>query len=346
MKVKAICLLGLAGLLVTGCQDKKDKKKDVVAQRYIHKYGYDISRDEWNSNQYPGQVVTTLKNGVCVSSTYEGGVLHGKTTYTFPHSQTLESLHVYERGNLVKKISYDIKGMPTQEETFLSPSHVKTKYWFKSGTPKCVEEVIDNTLVEGEYFTLNNETEAKVENGTGSRMHRSSTGTLLSKEIFQDGELIGSETYHPNGTPHVTLTMKNGKLNGDKHKFSETGEPIYVESYVDGQLNGLCTYYQNGYRYKETPYVKGIKHGVERQFVDGETLIEETEYHGGQKHGPSTFYCEGIARSDWFYNDEKVTKAKFEELLEREKVISIMHDRSKHQLDEMALETEEEQEEL
>lgn len=328
--MKALCLLSLAGLLFCGCQDKKkDKKKDVVSQRFIHKYGYDVSREEWEGNQFPGQVVTTLKNGVTVASSYEDGLLHGRTTYSYPHSQTLESLHIYERGNLIKKVSYNIKGMPTKEETFLSPSHVKVKYWYKTGTPKSTEELIDNALVEAEYFTMNNETESRIENGMGTRSVRNEQGVLLAKETIENGKVISSETFHPNSTPKVVTNYSSeGKLHGEKKVFAETGEPISVENYDNGNLHGMCTYYQNGFRYQETPYLYGLKNGIERKYVDGETLVEETEYHDGFKHGPSTFYCDGIAKCEWFYNNELVAKSKYEELLEREKMISIMHERS------------------
>ncbi len=336
MKLKAFYLVGLAGLALCSCQSKqKGKKKEVVSQRYIHKYGYDVSRDEWNGNQFPGQVVTTLKNGVTVASAFEDGVLHGRTTYTYPHSQTLESLHIYERGNLIKKVSYDVKGMPTKEETFLSPSHVKVKYWYKTGTPKSIEEHIDNTLVEGEYFTLTNDTESKVENGLGTRSVRTLDGKLLAKETYESGKVVASETFHNNGTPKVTSTYADGQLHGEKKVHAEAGEPISVESYYLGELHGVCTYYQNGYRYRETPYEYGLKSGIERQYIDGETLVEETEYHDGLKHGPSTFYCDGIAKSEWFYNNELVSKIKYEELLEREKMISIMHERSRTHLSDM-----------
>lgn len=341
MKIKALWLLGFAGLLLCSCQDKqKDKKKDIVSQRYIHKYGYDVSRDEWDNNHFPGQVITTLKNGITISSSYEDGVLHGKTTYTYPHSQTLESLQIFERGNLIKKVSYDVKGTPTKEELYLSPTHVKAKYWYKTGTPKSIEEYIDNALVEGEYFTINNETESRIENGRGLRSIRSFDGTLIAKETIENGKIVASESFHHNGTPHVSLRYLNGMLHGEKKIFAESGEPVSIESYDINKLHGMCTYYQNGYRYKETPYDHGLKNGIERHYIDGETLIEETEYHDNLKHGPSTFYCDGIAKSEWYYNNELVSKSKYEELLEREKMISIMHERSKTHFLDMEMEEE------
>ena len=334
MKMHYVTIAGVALLALCGC-DKSEKKgkKDVVTQRYIHKYGYDVSKDEWNTNQYPGQIVTTLKNGVTIASAYEDGVLHGQTTYTYPHSQTLESLHMYEQGNLVKKISYDIKGIPQKEEIYLTPTHVKTKFWYNTGTPMCVEERLDNNLIEGEYFTMKNETESYVRDGMGTKTIRTQDGNLFARESVESGIIVARESFHPNGSPHIVFGYKNGYIDGEKRVFGPTGDPILLETYTMGRLHGICTYFQNGYKYLETPYQNGRKEGIERQYIDGETLVEETEYHEGQKHGPSTFYCDGISKTEWFYNNELVSKNKFEELSEREKMISIMNERSRQKAD-------------
>jgi antitoxin component YwqK of YwqJK toxin-antitoxin module len=326
LPVVSILIMGLCGCTQ---QSNKNKKSDVVSQRYIHKYGYDVSKDEWNNNHYPGQVVTTLKNGVTIASSYEDGVLHGTTSFTYPHSQTLESLQIYERGNLIKKTSFDIKGVPHKEEIFLSPGHLKSKIWYQSGTPMSVEEKLDSSLLNGEYYTLQNELESRIENGKGIKTQRNKDGLLVCKENFEFGNCVSKESYHPNGLPDTLTYYKNGQIHGEKKSFGPAGEPLFVENYNQGKLHGISTYFQNGYKYLESPYKFGKKEGVERQFIDGETLVEETEYHAGVKHGSSTFYCDGISKSEWYYNNDFVSKAKFEELTDREKMISIMNERSK-----------------
>ncbi|MCH9631354.1 MAG: hypothetical protein S4CHLAM37_13770 [Chlamydiia bacterium] len=330
MKKSYLALVGVALLALCSCnKSEKKHKKDVVTQRYIHKYGYDVSKDEWDANQFPGQVVTTLKNGVSIASTYEDGVLHGQTTYTYPHSQTLESLHLYEHGNLTKKISYDLKGIPQKEDTFLSPTHVKTKFWYKTGTPMCVEERVDNNLINGEYYSLQNEAESNVRDGMGTKTIRTQDGKLFAREVIEEGIVIGRESFHPNGSPHVVFAYRDGYIDGEKRVFGPTGDPVMLETYTKGKLDGLCTYFQNGYKYLESPFTLGRKEGIERQYIDGETLVEETEYHDGQKHGPSTFYSDGISKTEWYYNNELVSRTKFEELSEREKMISIMNERAR-----------------
>lgn len=330
MNKKMLPVVGMLLLGLCSChQSSKTKKTDVVSQRYIHKYGYDVSKDEWNHNHYPGQVVTSLKNGVTIVSSYEDGVLHGSTSYTYPHSQTLESLQIFERGNLIKKTSFDIKGVPHKEELFLSPGHVKAKIWYKSGTPLCVEETLEASLIDGSYYTLQNELESRVENGQGIKTIRNQEGLLLAKETIDQGNRVAVQTYHSNGSPDTLSYYKNNQLHGERKQFGPTGDPIAIENFDFGDLHGTATYFQNGCKYQESFFRFGKKEGIERQYIDGETLVEETEYHEGSKHGPSTFYTDGISKTEWYYNDQFVSKAKFEELADREKMISIMNERSR-----------------
>ena len=71
MKRLSPLLIALSGLFIFGCQNSsKDQDENVVYKRYIHKYGYDVSKEEWEGATYPGQVVTTLRNGVTVTSSY------------------------------------------------------------------------------------------------------------------------------------------------------------------------------------------------------------------------------------------------------------------------------------
>lgn len=314
---------------LTGCNKGNSKKEEVVSKRYIHKYGYDVSKEEWESADYPGQVITTLRNGVTISATYEDGILSGPTTYTYAHSGTRQAVELYEHGNLIKKVSYSIRGIPTQEELFISPTNIKTTKWYPSGTPMSVEETMNGEILEGQYLSLSNETEARIQKGSGTRILRDEEGNLLEKETIQNGYPILRETYYESGSPHEQIPLSGGVLHGELKVFAKTGEPVSIQKYSMGVMHGLATYFQNGYRYLEMPYVEGMKEGIERHYIDGENLVEETEWLEDKKHGTSTVYCDGIAHTKWFYNGEKVSKEKYNYLLDRERTIAIMNERSK-----------------
>jgi len=330
MKRNLLFTLPILGILITGCHNSnQDKNDEVVSQRHIHKYGYDVSKEEWESTGYPGQIITTLRNGVTITASYENSVLHGPTTYTYPHSQTIESLNIYERGNLVKKTTYNIRGIAQKEEVFLSPSHIRTMRWYSSGTPMLTEEYHNTELLEAEYYNKNNEPEYRVTKGAGIRIIRDQHEQIVAKETIENGYAILKETFHSHGIPYAITPLSGGKINGEKKVFAPSGEPISSETYKLDVLDGPATYFQNGYRYLEVSNKNGQKNGIERHYVDGENLVEETQWLEGQKHGPSIVYFDGMSKTRWYYNDALVTKERFRELCEQEENIAIMNDRAK-----------------
>lgn len=312
----AIILLFLSGCSCTSCKRKSDNS-EVLSQHYIHKYGYLVTKEEWEEKNYPGQVVTSLSDGVTVTATYENGVLHGPMTYTFPHSQNVEIYHLYNWGDRVKEITYDTRGMPVKEKIQLNPLRYSLTSWYASGSPMSVEEFHSDELLEGQYYTLSNEIEARVEKGRGMRICRDSNGMLLSREHIEGGFATRKETFYPSGTPESLAFYFRGKLHGERKTFAPGGEPLSVEQWADGQLEGLSTYFKNGTKYLEISYRGGEKNGLERHFVDGEVVSQEIVWEADMKHGPSTFFFEGKAEEQqWFYGGKMVTKRKFDELRE------------------------------
>ncbi len=318
--LKSIFLLTGASILLTSCNQKKND--DVVSTRRIHKFGYDIGEQEWEYNHPPGHLITTFRNGKTIIETYEDQLLHGDKTTSFDHSQTVQLREHYNKGVLVKTTTYNISGVPEVETLFKSPTHRIVKTWYSSGSPKSTEEFADIKLVNGQYFSINNETDSHITNGTGEKTMSNHFGDILEKQVYVNYEIAYIETYHQNGTPKVITSYKDGKIHGERKVFSPSADPISIENYAHGVKSGVCSYYQNGYVYQMTTYVDGRKHGLEKFFIDGETLSEETVYVSGLKHGPSIFYCDGSSRTEWFFNDEKVSRSKFDQYEERDMMIS------------------------
>ena len=321
--------LSFLSLIAVGCHSSRGEDDQVISKRYIHKYGYDVSKKEWESANYPGKIISTLHNGVTVSASYENGILNGPMTITYPHSQTTESLNLYEKGNLIKKRIYDIRGIPKEETEFLSPSHFRISRWFSSGTPLSTEEYHNHELLKGEYYNKKNEIEARVVKGKGIRITRNQREETIAKETIDKGYPILSETFHPHGIPHTITPLLGGQIHGEKKVFAPTGEPISVENYTKNILHGIAYYYQNGCLYLEVNYKEGKKHGLEKHYVDGETIIEEINWYEGKKHGASTLYFDGMSKINWYYNNKPVTKEQYRQLAQQEENIAIMNDRAR-----------------
>jgi len=310
-------------LLLSGCScNKHNQNGDVLSQRYIHKYGYLVTKEEWESKNYPGQVVTSLSDGVTVTATYENGVLHGPMTFTFAHSQNIETYHLYHWGDLVKEVNYNATGMPVQEKIYLSRTRYSLTAWYSAGSPMRVEEFSGEELVEGQYYTLSNDIEARVEKGRGLRIQRDLNGTLLSKESIESGYATKKETFYASGTPESLAYYHRGNINGERKTFAPGGEPLSVEQWVDGQLHGIASYFKNATKYLEIAYNNGEKDGIERHFIDGENVSQEIVWEADMKHGPSTFYFNGKPEEQqWFYGGKLVSKRKFDELHELDGLI-------------------------
>jgi antitoxin component YwqK of YwqJK toxin-antitoxin module len=321
MKIRGYILFAILGLITYGCNDSQ-KNDEVVSQRYIHKYGYAMSQNEWESRDYPGQVITHLRNGIVVTATYENGILNGPMTQTFPHSQTVEHYTLYNQGSKVKEILYDALGLPISEKIQLSPSRYSVTRWYDSGTPMMIEDFVGNELLEGQYFTATNDIESRIEKGSGMRIVRRRDGSLLAKEDYEGGFTVKKETFHPNGVPESIATYSNGKLNGERKTFAASGEPLSVEEMIDDQLHGKATYYEKGNKCIESSYLYGQKNGIERRYVDGEILSEEISFENNQKHGPATYFIGDRPHHEYYYAGEKISKRKYIELSRLDEMIT------------------------
>ncbi len=321
MKLKLCYLLGALAIITSGCKNSKDDNQ-VISQRYIHKYGYAVSSDEWQMNNYPGQVITHLRNGVTITASYENGTLHGPYTRTFPNSQTAERFCIYNQGNLVKEQFFDSKGMPVRERIQLSPTRQALTTWYANGTPLSVEEYASEELLEGQYFTIHNEIEARVEKGHGKRIKRDQDGLLLAKEDLKQGYVIKREAFYPSGSPESIVHFTNSKIHGEKRTFLETGEPLAVEEWINGKLHGKSTYYKNGTRTSEATYLNGQKNGLETLFEDGEKISQKIYWSNGIKHGPVTYYLGNSTETEYYYSGERVSKKQYDENARLDEMIS------------------------
>lgn len=310
------------GLVLAGCGGDNGNSQ-VISKRYIHKYGYAVSDSEWNANNYPGQVITTMRNGVTVTSTYEDGRLHGPTTHTHPHSQTVQYYMLYNAGELKKEVIYDSLGMPIQEKVQLSPQRHCLTTWFGDGTPKSIEDYAGDELLDGQYFTLNNEIESRVERGIGLRTVRDINGLLLAKDEIDKGYLIRQEEFYATGAPHSITHFHMNAKHGERRAFTENGDPLAVEEWVDNQLHGKATYFNNGKKQIEVFFVHGARHGVETHFIDGELVEQEIHWIYDKRHGPTKFFVgDAIAKTEWYYNGSSVSQKRFDELYQMDHMIT------------------------
>lgn len=324
MKRIHLALASVTLLASAGCQNSSSFDS-VVSQKYVHKYGFDLSEQEWEERAEEGQVVSMLKNGVKVTRSYENGQLHGPTTHTFPHSAVVEKLLVYDQGALLKEAIFDPAGMPMREEVYEFDDRTIITLWDEKGVPLSIEEYEGELLQEGTYFTVDHALEAEVVDGCGDRIKRERSGLLILKDRIEEGLIASRTTYHPSGQIHTISHYSDYQLHGEQLKFTSTGKPLMELHWNHGVLDGPKTVYRNGLKVAEIPYAQGQKEGIELHYDDLNNLTAEIHWKNDQKHGSSKYYTDETTDTEWFYKGQVVNVEKFEALEKRDHIIEEFH---------------------
>jgi antitoxin component YwqK of YwqJK toxin-antitoxin module len=314
--------LSLFAVLLTfvSCQNNEDS--NVVSQRYVHKYGFDMSKDEWQTRKKEGKSITVLDNGVTITNNYNDNVLHGSTTYTFPNSSIIEKIFMFDNGILIKKIEHDSNGIPFKEEVYEPNDRKIITHWDKAGVPISIEQYENDFLIDGKYYKPDNDLEASIENGTGTRIKRDRDGELHYKDKISNGELVARITFHPNGYVKSKMFFHNYQLHGEQIDYSPTGEILMTMTWKSGNLHGIKTVYRNGKKITEIPFNEGMRHGVERHFDETGKLLVEIHWENDKKHGSHRVYKENDTEIKWYYKGKAVSLKRFEEFSYREKLIA------------------------
>lgn len=314
LKISSFVLLGL---ILNGCNRGSDYGP-VIEETYVHRYGVPVPADDWTSRGQSGKIVTTLKNGVVVSKSLTAGVLEGETTYSFPHSELIQKVETYSQGNIQKFIVYYYSGKPALEVIYNTPDNRSITKWYENGVPQSKEQIINEQLINGEYFTSKNQLETKVANGHGIRMQRDQYGQLISTDTIENGEMVLCATCYPNGSPKEWTPYKNQVIEGQLKTFLPAGDPDTNATYVAGKKEGITIVYQNGEKYAEVPYVSDIRQGIEKRYRDGDSLVEEVTWNNDQRHGPTYIHIGNTKKTEWYYQNRLVTEKTFD-LLNRGK---------------------------
>lgn len=295
-----------------------DAENIVVSQKFIHKYGFDVSEDEWENRDQEGQIVSMLKDGSKVTHSYENGLLHGPTIYTFPNSSVTEKLLVYNQGTLIKEVLHDKDGNPISEEAYEFDDRKMITIWDGKGAPISIEEYDGDLLVEGKYYTPEHELEGQVESGFGERFKRDRSGLVICRDLIENGMISRRTNFHPNGHPHSISHYHDYQLHGLQKKFTSSGQPLMDLNWDHGILDGLKVVYQNGVKVAEVPYINGQKHGLEYHFDDLGNKTAEIEWKNDKKHGCSRFFSDGTTEQEWFYKGSAVNQEKYKMLSDRD----------------------------
>lgn len=313
MKKATFILLALSAGITTSCTKNTNRRPcNIVEERFVHKYGVEVEQKDWQARGKNGQVITKLDDGIVLTQTYRDGQLHGVTTYTHPHSETIEIVETYVNGHLSNRVTNNDMGRPVEEVEYTPDGFEIVTTWFEGGIPQSREMYKNHQLVEAEYFTPTHQLESRIDNGEGTRLVRNAYGDLISKDLYENGHVVMKSTFHPNGAVQAMTPYVNNKPHGERRTFHPAGEPNKIEQWVGGKQHGTTVTFKNGEKRSEIPYVKGKKHGIEKRFRGGHTVVQELSWKDGKKHGPAITYIDGEeSKTVWFHKGKSVTESSY-----------------------------------
>jgi len=313
MKKLPLLAVAILALSTTGCRNHRNY--NIVQENYIHKYGVPVSKDDWAKEGQNGKVVQQDSQGVTITSSYQAGILHGDTTYSFANTSTIQKRETYENGQLTKVCTHYTSGVPYYQECFENQTKAEVTSWYEDGTPTYLESYSNGYLIKGEYRTPENEVESRIQDGHGTRICRSMEGQKVAKESFQNGSKIERIDFYANGEPKSVTPFANNLPHGTRLTFLMGGVPNSIEQWVHGLQEGDTVLYQNGARVAKIPYLRGKKEGVAHYYRDNGELAEKISWHEGQMHGPRILFIgETPVRTEWYLGDKAVSRANFERM--------------------------------
>lgn len=315
MKFSQACLFLLVLGSISSCRSNRNCSDEVVCGT-VHKYGVCLEPEDWIDRGKHGQMISMRKDGVAINRCYDSGILHGETTYTFPHREVIQKKEIYEQGNLTQEITHYPSGFPQKQAIYETPSRQMVTTWFENGAPHCHEVIENGNILRGEYYNHDQQVESRVEDGNGLRMMRDAHGQLQSQDTIQNQQMTLRTTYHPNGMPATLTPYVDGKVHGERRTYLPGGEPGTIETWSEDAQHGITHEYESGDRRGEIPFVNGNRHGIERRYRDdGQTVAQETTWVNGKRHGPENSYIGNRVTTDWYFQDRKVpNKATFDML--------------------------------
>lgn len=307
------CLILLTAL--ASCQFSRDQNDEVVCET-VHRYGVPLEPEDWSERGQNGQVVSMRKDDVTVTRSYENGVLHGECTYSFPHRDIVQTKEVYHRGALMEEVEHYPSGLPFKQIAHQSPQRQTTMVWYETGLPQAREEHANGSLIQGEYYNTNHQVESRVDEANGVSTRRNGQGQLVSVDTIENGQMVMSTTYHPDGTPASITPYVNGAVEGVRRTYLPGGVPSTIEQWSRNAQHGTTTLYEEGEKRADIPYVNGIKQGIEKRYRNGgEVIAQEINWVKGEQHGPSYTYIGNTKQTDWYFRGKNVpNKATFDML--------------------------------
>lgn len=296
------------------------KNSIIIKETFKNNYGIIVTGSEWAKRGKSGTITRVLKDGSTTHEVYVNGLLNGEITHTFPHTETISSVRIFDQGKLLSLKSFFVNGLPSIEEVYHSDGSRTVSKWPENkdldviSEPYFIETTQQGRVLQGFYSSINGRYVSKIQNGEGIRSIFSSTSNLLSEETFSEGVMIKRTTFYPNRDPETITHYLNYEPHGIKCSYLQGGIPNTIEEWRHGYQDGNTTIFKNGYKVSEISFVKGKKEGLELRYNEQELIAEEVYWKSNMLHGMRKIYAGGVLKQEWYHHGKVVSKSKFDRL--------------------------------
>ena len=176
------------------------------------------------------------------------------------------------------------------------------------------ETYIEGLLAQGQYQNHDQKIVSQVVDYNGIKTVYDELGQLLWTADIENGQTVCQKTFYSGGHPQSITPFVEGQISGQKKTFDQSGAPISVEEWTAGTQHGKTILFENGEKVAEIPYQNGQINGVAKKFRRSSEVIEESSWKNGVQQGPCHTYFDSKKITSWYFNGQKVSKAKYDTL--------------------------------
>ncbi|MCI5051675.1 MAG: hypothetical protein MRY21_00895 [Simkaniaceae bacterium] len=225
-----------------------------------------------------------------VEAMYENGKLEGKLIYYYP-SGKVQMVHPYVHNELHgTQLTYDKKGNVLTRCNFSkglqdgTTEHEGDENW-----PHYWESYKEGKLLEGTYYSKDEEILSRVENGKGIRL-LFKNGDIYRRETIKNGIVEGEVWLYNSNILENYFTLKDGKKHGQEwvyypplgEQFIELDPKMMIEWY-EGEMHGTVkTWYRGRKLESQRDMVRNCKHGLSTCWYPNRDIMLVEEYDEGK----------------------------------------------------------------
>ncbi|MCQ2292317.1 MAG: tetratricopeptide repeat protein [Bacteroidales bacterium] len=249
---------------------------------------------------------------------YKDDEPNGTFTQYYPNGQIETTYNVGAKDEVFSITSYSCTGKTTREGQIRNNElYGKNIYKYPNGTISSIDNYNEKGMLEGEsttYFRNGNPDQKIIYNNgdvVGIQTY-STSGLLRFRTISKNGNIVSAESLNPDNTVKETYLPKNKLITYNTYR--DNGTLCATQTIdVNGKIQGTSkTYYPNGQVKDERNFKDNQLDGTVKSYSPSGNLILHSNYTDGKRNGLFVTYFdtkEPIVSAETFCRNDTITGA-------------------------------------